>query len=87
MSKQSEAKARQIYVDKLIPNTCSNCVHFRSEIETIPPYNEWCTSYTKEKNMRCALGGFKVKKMGACIEHVARPSEKLNGAPEITDEV
>ena len=60
MSKQSEAKERQVYVDRLIPNTCSNCAHFNSEL--YKPYN-------REKNLRCTLGGFAVKKHGACVKH------------------
>ena len=65
MSKKSEAKERQGYVPKFIPNVCGNCLHFRSEIvKTRGTYGLW----TKETNMRCEIGGFKVKKQGTCQE-------------------
>lgn len=70
MSAQAEAKARQGYVDKLIPNTCTNCVFFSS---TIQEENRWGQVWTTEKNLRCVKGGFAVKKMASCDDHVRKP--------------
>lgn len=64
MSKQSEAKERQEYVDR--PCACSNCMHYRSKIENL---GMWITYETE---LRCGLGGFKVKKMGSCKEWSGR---------------
>lgn len=64
MSSQSDAKDKQRYVEKLIPNVCSNCLHYRSVIDTHKGVygGEW----KSEKNRRCALGGFAVKKTATC---------------------
>jgi hypothetical protein len=68
MSKQSEAKERQMYVPKLTPMVCSNCRHFESVVTQEP--SQWGgRTWTKETGMRCGLGGFKVMKMGSCNEH------------------
>jgi hypothetical protein len=63
MSRQSEAKAKQGYVPK--PQTCSNCLHFHSEIVDRKYLGE-------EKNLRCGIGGFAVKKMATCNEWAAK---------------
>ena len=68
MSKQSEAKDRQMYVPKITPMVCSNCRHFDSTV-TQEPSQYGGGTWTKETGMRCALGGFKVMKMGSCNEH------------------
>lgn len=80
MSRQSDAKAAQGYVAKPVPSTCVNCAHFASDQE-LPAWiadrvakgeKYWDGSkYTVErfgveKNQRCALGGFAVKKMATC---------------------
>jgi len=65
MSKQSEAKEKQGYVPKAKPKTCVNCKHFAHE--QILMKTPW-SSYTKDTNLRCTLGGFKVMKMGTCNE-------------------
>ena len=70
MSKQSEAKERQEYVDKLIPCVCSNCMHYRSRFENVPTLTG--ETYRSETDLRCGLGGFKVKKMGSCKEWSGR---------------
>jgi len=64
MSSQSDAKDKQRYVEKLIPNVCSNCLHYRSVIDTHKGVygGEW----KSEKNRRCAIGGFSVKKTATC---------------------
>jgi hypothetical protein len=77
VTKQSDAKARQQYVDKVAPRVCGNCAHFTSEqVCTNAEFvNEWNKPYFQEKNMRCALGEFKVKKLGTCIEHKSAESK------------
>lgn len=48
---------------------CSNCAYFSSEFETIK--NQWNPStYQKEVNKRCALGGFACQKATWCKKHV-----------------
>jgi len=66
MSKQSEAKEKQGYVPKAIPQTCGNCAHFMSDKVEREGY--FGGSYVDEKSMRCGIGGFAVKKMGTCNE-------------------
>ena len=76
MSKQAEAKQAQGY--SASGPTCSNCHHFTSEIVPINwmvHYNNECVAKgkdpyydltlpvsQKETNMRCAIGGFAIKK-------------------------
>lgn len=65
MSKQSEAKINQGYNEKPIPRTCGNCAKYESElVDLAPPYNQ----YFAEKNKRCGLGGFAVKKTATCMK-------------------
>lgn len=61
MSKQSDAKKQQGYVAKAIPKTCVNCSSFLFET-----FNR--NGWSEEKNLRCGIGGFAVKKMGSCNE-------------------
>lgn len=84
MSKQSEAKNEQGYLAK--SNTCSNCGHFQSDVilpawcvETNkiheargakPHYVLGETHGGVERNMRCSVGGFAVKKSATCNIHV-----------------
>lgn len=74
MSKQSEARDKQGYVAKAIPQICGNCAHYRCDME-LPPWMQeenklkpgtWGDNYLQEQNKRCGLGGFAVKKMGNC---------------------
>ena len=63
MSKQSEAKLNQGYNENPIPRTCGNCAKYESEfVDLSPPYQQ----YMQEKNKRCGLGGFAVKKTATC---------------------
>ncbi|HEX7687314.1 MAG TPA: hypothetical protein VF453_06395 [Burkholderiaceae bacterium] len=86
MSKQSEAKERQCYTPKLIPSVCGNCAHKRSTITEHPAEFSWSKPYTTEKDLRCAIGGFAVRKMGSCSEwagtseHPEADKEKSNGS-------
>lgn len=59
MSKQSDNKRAMRYVPKF-EDTCCNCLHFRSEI-TI-----YAGGWEKERERRCHLGRFAVKRMGTC---------------------
>lgn len=75
MSKQAEAKERQQYTPKAIPQTCGNCLHRKFERVNVNagymernPGNALCKPYWQDKDQRCGIGGFAVKKMGACTE-------------------
>ncbi len=63
MSKTSDAKQAQGYIDKAVPTNCMNCRSYRSdEVRQKGAFGEW----TREVNIRCAIGGFAVKKMATC---------------------
>lgn len=65
MSKQSEAKEAQGYIDKPVPRTCANCKQYKSKIRRI--HGVWSSLMEeRESELRCGLGGFKVKKTAAC---------------------
>ena len=68
MSKQSEAKERQGYNAKAAQRVCMTCQHFMSDHEEQRGYDGRLNGYMMEKNIRCGLGGFAVKKMGLCNE-------------------
>lgn len=69
MSKKSEAKQAQGYVDKAVPNVCMNCREYRSdEVRQKGAFGEW----TREVNIRCAIGRFAVKKMATCRLYSAK---------------
>lgn len=63
MSKQANSKTEQGYEPKPIFAMCSNCKHFRSD----KIKNQW--NYEEEKNIRCGIGEFAVKKQGTCKLH------------------
>lgn len=67
MSKQQDAKEAQGYTPKADPQTCGNCVQFRSEFGPAGIYG-----YRDEKNIHCGLGGFAVKKLGTCTQFVKK---------------
>ncbi len=60
MSKQSDAKKAQEYDERPYLKVCGNCINYRSEQKNKPG------EYSEEKNMRCAIGGFAVKKSRTC---------------------
>ena len=64
MSKQSTAKAAQGYDPKPIMPYCINCRHFSSEI-TIEKGRHG-GEFKRESTVRCAFGGFAIKKLGTC---------------------
>ena len=67
MSKQSDQKAMMGYVAKATPMTCVNCVHFAFEkVQMQPPSWRNPNGYFKDKNLRCTVGLFTVKKMATC---------------------
>jgi hypothetical protein len=76
MSKQSEAKERMGYNEKPIPQTCANCRQFVSS--KIP--SAWNPAYLQEKNRRCVVGGFVVKKTATCDLFESKTNEEANQA-------
>ena len=67
MSKQSVAKIAQNYTSKAEPAYCSNCQHYDSDKEM---FETGWGLYEKEKNIRCGIGGFAIKKQGVCGLHI-----------------
>lgn len=67
MSKQSEAKKEQGYVERAPQNVCGNCAHYRSAMSDY---------YGYESEKKCTLGGFAVKKLATCNKH--EPTTTLN---------
>ena len=65
MSKQSEARKKQNYNAKPDRDMCSNCKYFNSDM--VP--SEWNPEYIQEKNLRCGIGEFAVKKTATCSDH------------------
>lgn len=67
MSKISEAKERQGYVEKAVPQTCVNCKSFTFDsIDKEFFSGVSITKWKEDKNLRCIVGGFAVKKMATC---------------------
>lgn len=79
MSKQSEAKQRQVYVEKVIPMTCSNCANCEpvmgKRLAYIDPTRTAMGTHiaTVQTGQECSIGGFSVKKLGSCNMHVFEP--------------
>lgn len=63
MSKISVLKEELGYNPKPDPRVCKTCAHFKSDIVTKEAYGG---KWTEEKNLRCGIGGFAVKKMASC---------------------
>ena len=86
MIKQSIAKAAQGYEPKPVSSTCGNCANFTSELRLSaycihknakdvargmkPAFT--VENYGQERNLRCALGGFAVKKTATCRQFVLK---------------
>lgn len=67
LSKVQQAKGDQGYIDKPVHPMCMNCQHYTSDQRLA---SEWMgTKYYAEKNRRCAIGGFAVKKQATCSQH------------------
>lgn len=71
MSKQSKAKEDQGYVDRAEPQVCCKCAHYTSDLER---KSAWGNNWIEEKNKRCGIGNFAVKKMGTCNLFVLKAS-------------
>lgn len=80
MSKQSEEKLNQGYNEKPIPRTCANCARYESESIT---HKHSFGEYTQEKNKRCGLGGFAVKKTATCLKWEAKLITQPSAHPAI----
>ncbi len=70
MSKISEAKEKQGYVghfEQGTPPLCRNCSNFEFDLID-KSYNSGyqIIEWIEQKSMRCAIGGFAVKKMASC---------------------
>ncbi len=77
MSRQEIAKTAQGYTPKAIAPVCGNCAHFRSKLEKMR-YSQWTEqTYTKESEMRCGIGGFKVGKSATCDRWEKRPASSI----------
>ena len=64
-SKQAIQKAHQGYVEKHQERACLTCEHFQMDIVDSAP--DWLgRTWPMEKNLRCGIGGFKVKKLSVC---------------------
>lgn len=65
MSKVNDIKKQMGYQPKPVFEICSKCKHIRIDKVAAP----WNKNVILEKNVRCVLGGFAVKKQGTCDEH------------------
>jgi len=73
MSKQSDQKSMMGYVAKAMPRTCMNCRHFAFDKVQTHPASSWQPSgYFEDKNLRCTIGLFAVKKMATCNQWGAK---------------
>ena len=61
-------KEKMGYDPKPIRKMCSNCVHFKSDITIETAY---AREYVIEKNLRCLIGEFAVKKTAVCEQHIS----------------
>lgn len=80
MSKQANARLQQRY--RTDADTCANCAFFKRALE-LPAWMkdenarrqaagrsaEYGDEHRREKNLRCSLGGFAVKKTAVCEQH------------------
>jgi hypothetical protein len=66
-SKQQQEKDKQGYEARPTPRVCVNCFHFKFDrVQTIEPSLWSKNGYWEDKNLRCGIGGFSVKKMATC---------------------
>ena len=84
MSKQSEAKSAQGYTTEV--RNCKSCAHLTSErvlprwhqernaenARTGSPSHYPVEIFGEEKNIRCGIGGFAVKKTATCAKHTPK---------------
>lgn len=67
-SKVQIQKAQQGYVEE--GPKCSTCTNYTSEMVKVTSY--WRDTWTKEKNRRCGIGGFVVKKQAYCKSYAPK---------------
>ena len=74
MSKQSQAKQDQHY--RMKADACLNCAHFCSD-QIEKTYDAWNgkRAWIVEKNLRCGIGGFAVKKSATCDRHALKKGD------------
>lgn len=65
MSKVSEAKKAQNYYATPDRAICSTCKHYTSD----QVVSSWNNKVLLEKNIRCGVGGFAIKKKATCSSH------------------
>lgn len=66
-SKQQQTKDKQGYEAKPVPKTCANCKSFRFDhVQTQQPSVWNKDGWWEDKNLRCDIGGFAVKKTATC---------------------
>ena len=76
MSKQSDAKVAQGYQENPLIPTCSNCEHYTSEIKEIKSTFSINKTWKEEKNIRCGIGQFKIKKTAICNKWTENENEQ-----------
>jgi hypothetical protein len=69
MSKQSESKILMGYSPH--PRNCANCTHYSSIL--VP--NSGYSAFLKEKEKKCSIGGFAVKKTATCDQWYIKEPE------------
>jgi hypothetical protein len=69
MSKQSVAKTKQEFQQKPVWPECRSCSYFK--LDTVEE-KTYFGKYTKETNLRCFLGSFRVGKTSTCNCHVPK---------------
>lgn len=86
LSKVAQVKLQVGYQEKTTPRQCGTCEHFKSTFE----YPSWVMQdyqkvnfdnqgYAKnEKNMKCGLMDFTVKKMGLCDHYEPKPAPPVS---------
>jgi len=70
MSKQSEAKRNQGYVEKPELKQCNTCHYFTCVEEE---HKDWSGEvYTLRKSIKCSFGNFAVKNKSICNEYIPK---------------
>lgn len=75
MSRQSEAKVAQGYQENPLVPTCSNCANYKSDVKLMPSMFSG-EMYAEEKNIRCGIGQFKIKKTAICNKWTENENEQ-----------
>lgn len=64
-SKQQQAKERQGYEIAPVLPVCSTCQHYTSRM--VSETTSWGQTFEQEKDLRCGIGGFAIKKTASCV--------------------